>query len=449
MDKRLSMWQCILFNNEYFTKLWILIILLLFCGFSNCTKWLSTSQQGNIILSERFTFYQYNNAQILRIKGYSPYTNFYEYIQVGTPYYTALRKLDTNNSPVWEKVYQITPGQYSFDVLPDETSIYSLSISNTQAVLVQYEASTGKITNGYQTLSYISNANSIVSTSYDSQSVYFTLYTISTNIASLWKISVGSTGFIWSTFTGFNLASGLLGIDRNKVFKVISKTSQPSSLSLKLIDFSSMTSVEKWSSSISCPVSTCTAYHSEASTVLSNSKISALIGYNNILIFMFINSDTGSITDSRYKAISTSGICTDSISLKVLGNYLYGIFKWSVSYIFIFDYTTMNMINYFETTSTSLSILDGYYTNINAYLVGYFLSGNKIGHVGRGPISAIAGQNNVYYSSFSTQSLASGSYNSVTDTVTTVTASSITTTPVMTFVEDTSSFYYPWFYNIK
>ena len=270
------------------------------------------------------------------------------------------------------------------------------------------------------------------------------LLTITTSIASLCKFTIGGTNFICSSLSGINLANGLVGIDNNKVFKISTKTAQPSSIKFKMIDFTDNTNIEKWSSSISCPGASWTTYHSEAILISADSKVGVLVGYNNLLLFLFLNIQTGAAANSGYKTVSTSGSCSNSISLKMIGNYIIGIFKWAKNYIFVFDYANTSMMNYIETTTTTLNFLDGYYTGSYAYLAGYFTSGsNNIGHIGKGSISAIVGQDNLYYSSFSTQILTNSDYPLTSDSITTTTASTVATSPVMTFTVDTSSFYYP------
>ena len=98
--------------------------------------------------------------------------NLYYYGLVVSSNYVFFRKVTPIDTTIWQKIYQFKPNVYAFDLDSAETYMYSVASVGTSLNIVQVATADGSITKQVQTTSFRDSADTSVSISSDSSTIY-------------------------------------------------------------------------------------------------------------------------------------------------------------------------------------------------------------------------------------------------------------------------------------
>jgi hypothetical protein len=114
----------------------------------------------------------------------------------------------------------------AFDIMTDETFLFSVSLSATKLKLFKQDATDGSVANGFETSNFYSHASTRLSISSDNQAVFISALKYTSNDATLWKWSIGGTDFQWVSYSNYRVPKAVIPIDSNMLVFIM-ETSNP------------------------------------------------------------------------------------------------------------------------------------------------------------------------------------------------------------------------------
>lgn len=100
-----------------------------------------------------------------------------------------------NNTAILERVYQIKPCPYAFDLTDDSQYAYSLHNSAAKMQVVQFDLDTFDLAGAYFTTSYTTDSGSLLSVSNDNTTVFITGYQTGTNYPGICRWNTSDYNF--------------------------------------------------------------------------------------------------------------------------------------------------------------------------------------------------------------------------------------------------------------
>ena len=232
----------------------------------------------------------------------------YLYGRVYAPEYTLFSVVNESNSNLVEKIYQLPPCEFGFDITQDEAFSLSITLSNTRLQVLKVEADTLIYYSGYFTTSYYTASNSILAIEPSYDSAFITAYDSTNNQPFIcqWGVDEVSKDFNCVEFTNYNFPRALVAIDVSKTVTAIRLNNGTNNMNFVLLDYSDNINVAQWASSITCPDASCTLYHSEGSISDDQSTVIFLVGYNDIALMTRMNTSSGAFDTIKFSTLNTS-----------------------------------------------------------------------------------------------------------------------------------------------